>query len=105
MFVEPIIVAITWTLAGGGLILGVFALIDAASRGSDVYPAADKRTKGVWLGITGASAAVFVLGVLQPFGAFGPPGLFSAAATVGSLVYLVDVRPRLKEVQSGGSRW
>lgn len=105
MFVEPIIVAVTWTLVAGGLIIGIFALVDASSRGSDVFPAADKRTKGVWLGITGASAAVFVLGVLGPFGAFGPPGIFSSAATVGSLVYLVDVRPRLKEVQGGGSRW
>lgn len=104
MFVQPVIVAITWILAAGGVVLGLFALLDAVARRADLFPAADKKTKGVWLGITGAAAAVFLLGALQPGGPFGPPGIFSVAAAIGSLVYLVDVRPRLKEIQSG-NRW
>jgi hypothetical protein len=37
-------------------------------------------------------------------GAFLPQGLLWLAALTGSLVYLLDVRPRLREVQRGG-RW
>lgn len=96
--------AIIWLLAIGGAILGVFAAGDAGSRRPDAFAAADKQTKGTWSGITIACAVVSLLGVAFPFGAFGPLGLLWLAALVGELVYILDVRPRLREVQRG-SRW
>ena len=99
-----IITGVTWILVGLSVVLGAFAFLDAVSRRADVFPAADKRTKGLWVAITGGSALVFLFGALQPFGPFGPPDLFWIAAVIGSLVYVVDVRPTLKEIQGGGSR-
>ncbi|MBM9466319.1 DUF2516 family protein [Nakamurella leprariae] len=101
--VNPVIIAITWVLAVGGALIGVFAAVDAVSRRPDAFAAADKQTKGAWSGITVACAAVFAFGVIGPFGVFGPQSLLWLAAMVGSLVYLFDVRPRLREVQRG--RW
>lgn len=102
-FVGPIIISITWILAIAGALLGVFAVVDAASRRPDVFAAADKRTKGTWSGITAACAVVSVLGLLVagPFGVFS---LLWLAALIGDLVYVLDVRPKLREVQRG-SRW
>ena len=34
-----------------------------------------------------------------------PFSIFGIVATVASIVYLVDVRPAVKEIQGGGSRW
>jgi hypothetical protein len=96
------ITATTLVLAYGGALLGLFCLVDAITRRPDAFAAADKQTKGTWVGITVACAVVLGLGIL--YGALGPQSMLWLAAMVGVLVYLVDVRPRLREV-SGPGRW
>ncbi len=100
---NSVIVWITVVLSLVSGLVGVFAAADAGSRRPDAYTAADKQTKGQWMGITLGCAVVLVLGALG-VGLFSATSLFWAAAMVGSLVYLLDVRPRLREVQRG-SRW
>ncbi|WP_077077738.1 DUF2516 family protein [Mycobacterium numidiamassiliense] len=79
------------------LVMAVYAFIHAAMQRTDAYTAADKLTKPVWLVILGLAVALtsilsFIFGVL---------GMAIAACAAG--VYLVDVRPKLLEVQ-GKSR-
>jgi hypothetical protein len=70
-----------------------YAFVNAAMQRPDAYTAADKLTKPVWLIILGmATLLSFVLGVT---------GMVIAAVAAG--VYLVDVRPKLLEIQ-GKSR-
>lgn len=72
----------------------VYAFVHAAMQRPDAYTAVDKLTKPVWLAILGGGA---VLGWI-----IGPPvGAAIAACATG--VYLVDVKPKLLEVQ-GKSR-
>ena len=99
----PVIDAISFALAIGAALLSVFAVVDAGARRPDAFAAADKQTKGTWSGITAACAVVAVLGLLVA-GPFGALGLLWLAALVGDLVYVLDVRPKLREVQRG-SRW
>lgn len=87
-----------------GLLAGVVAFVDAALRRPDAYPAADKQTKIAWMGITGACAVVLVFGS-YPFFVFTPSSILWIAGIVGALIYLVDVRPRLREVTGGNSNW
>ena len=101
--ISPVISAITLLLGYGSAALGVFAVADASTRRMDAFAAADKQTKGTWTGITAACAAVFVLGVISG-GPFGPQSLLWLAGLVGVLVYLLDVRPKLRDVQRG-TRW
>ena len=75
----------------GFLVVKVWAIADCATRPSDAFPAAGKRTRPFWLALTGA-AAVTVL--VNPLGIFGLGGL------VVALVYLLDVRPKVAEVSS-----
>ncbi len=102
--VLPIINIITWILAAGGAITGVFAVADAATRRPDAFAAADKQTKGTWAGITAACAVVLGLGLRFPAALSSRRDCSGWPALTGSLVYLLDVRPRLREVQRGG-RW
>jgi Protein of unknown function (DUF2516) len=79
------------------LVTAVYAFVHAAMQRPDAYTAAGKMTKPVWLlilaaAIASASVLSFVLGVL---------GIAAAACAAG--VYLVDVRPKLLEIQ-GKSR-
>ncbi|MGA7052294.1 MAG: DUF2516 family protein [Mycobacterium sp.] len=79
------------------VVMAVYAFVHAAMQRSDAYTAADKLTKPVWLVILGVAVAMAsVLG--QVFFVLGP---VMAACAAG--VYLVDVRPKLLEIQ-GKSR-
>lgn len=81
-------------LSLGILALKLFALIDAAVRPEAAWRAAVTQSKRMWLAIL----AVAVL--------FGGIGLLGVIALVATILYLVDVRPKLKEVQGrGSSRW
>jgi hypothetical protein len=71
------------------LAVKAFALIDAATRPTQAYPAAEKMTKPAWLLILGlALACDLLLGSL----------LLLIAGTVAAFVYILDVRPALASV-------
>ena len=71
----------------------VYAFVHAALQRPDAYTAADKLTKPVWLVILGVGVLLaLVLGIT---------GVAIAAVAAG--VYLVDVRPKILEIQ-GKSR-
>jgi len=75
------------------LLTAVYAFVHAAIQRPDAYTAAEKLTKPVWLVILGGGVLLaFVLGVMGV-----------AIAAVASGVYLVDVRPKILEIQ-GKSR-
>jgi hypothetical protein len=76
------------------LAVTVYAFVHAAMQRPDAYTAAEKLTKPVWLAILGGG---FLLGLV-----LGSP-MGSAIAAVAAGVYLVDVRPKILEIQ-GKSR-
>jgi hypothetical protein len=75
------------------LVASVYAFVHAAMQRPDAYTAAEKLTKPVWLVILGVGTLLaLVLGITGV-----------AIAAVASGVYLVDVRPKILEIQ-GKSR-
>lgn len=81
----------------GCLGLQLWAVLDCVTRGTKTFVVAEKLTKPVWLAITLVAAALtFWLGVISFIG---------VAGIIASIVYLVDVRPAVKEIAGGGSRW
>ncbi|WP_106180856.1 DUF2516 family protein [Prauserella shujinwangii] len=88
---------IVWVIDWAGTLVGVFAFVHALTQRADAYAAADRKTKPVWLAITGGSTVALAL-----FGYYGAGMIFWLAGLVAVLVYIVDVRPKLIEVQRGG---
>ncbi|MBB2892796.1 DUF2516 family protein [Flexivirga oryzae] len=87
------------------LVLGVvlfamqlFALVDCLRQRTDAFPAAGKRTKSLWLAITGVAAALGLLSITAPL------NMFEIIAVVGAGVYLADVRPALQQVTGRARR-
>lgn len=71
----------------------VYSFVHAAMQRPDAYTAANKLTKPVWLVILGVAGLLsWVLGITG-----------AAIAAVAAGVYLVDVRPKILEIQ-GKSR-
>jgi len=78
------------------LAAAVFAIFHAVRQRKDAFTAVDKLTKPIWLGILVASLFVIFL--------FGAVNMLGLIAVVAVCVYLVDVRPRVDDVQRG-PRW
>jgi len=70
-----------------------FALIQAVRQRKDAFTAVDKLSKPIWLGILAVATVVLLL--------LPVVGLFGIVAVVAVCVYLVDVRPRVDEIQRG----
>ncbi|MFF4837241.1 DUF2516 family protein [Streptomyces sp. NPDC001315] len=77
--------------------LAAFGLFDAAFRREDAFRAADKQNKVFWLIMLGLALAVSYL--------FSIFAMLPIAGAVASIVYIVDVRPAVKQASGGGSGW
>lgn len=75
--------------------LAVLSLVFAALAREDAYRAADKQTKKFWLILLGINLLINLL----------VPMLFlQIAGLVAAIVFMVDVRPALREITGGGRR-
>ncbi|MCI2421154.1 DUF2516 family protein [Saccharopolyspora sp. K220] len=88
------ILTIIWI---AGIPVGVFAFVHAALQRADAFTAVDKLNKMAWVLITAGAALLLIVSYRGPFTIIWIAGL------VASLVYIVDVRPKLREVQ--GRSW
>ena len=80
------------------LAMEVFAFVDALRHPADAYVRAGKRTKPLWLGVTGVAALLGFLTLGSPL------NLFALLGVVGAAVYLTDVRPAVQSVGGGRGR-
>ena len=90
-------VYVTLVIWVAGIVAGLYAFVHAIRQRSDAFTAAEKQTKPIWAGITGVGALLLVF--LQ-----GPLNFLWLVGIIAVLVYLVDVRPRVVEIQQG-PRW
>ncbi|MEU6443062.1 MULTISPECIES: DUF2516 family protein [unclassified Streptomyces] len=73
-----------------------FAFFDSLFRREDAFRAADKKTKPFWAIILGLALAVALI--------FGFMSFLPIIGLIAAIVYVVDVRPALKQVTGGGRR-
>jgi hypothetical protein len=87
-----------WLLSLALIVFSGFALIDAAVRREDAYRAADKKTKPFWLIILGLA---FIVNLIFNILSFLP-----IIGLIATIVYMVDVRPALRQItgKGGGGR-
>ncbi len=80
-------------IAYAALLLQVCAFAHCLLQRTEAFPAAGKWTKPGWSVVTGLAIPVtYFAGALS---------LFGIALLVASIVYLVDVRPAVREVSGG----
>ncbi|MGV2916160.1 MULTISPECIES: DUF2516 family protein [Streptomyces] len=85
-----------WLLSLALIVFSGFALVDAAVRREDAYRAADKKTKPFWLIILGLA---FVVNLIFDILSFLP-----IIGLIATIVYMVDVRPALRQITGRGGR-
>jgi hypothetical protein len=91
----PLVTDITsLILLAGALVLfalEAWAFVDAISHRPEVFEAAGKQTKTMWLVLLGIALAAHML-------IWHPIHLLNLIGAVASIVYLVDVRPALRSM-------
>ena len=81
------------------IIMQAFALADAVRHPADAFVRADKRSKPLWLGVTGVALLLGVMTFPNPL------SLFTLIGVIGAGIYLADGRPALQSGSgNGGSR-
>lgn len=73
--------------------VAIFAFIEATRASGYAYQSAFKRTKGFWMGVTGASAVFLVLMAVQASQFVGGSLFIQLIAATAVGVFLADVRP------------
>lgn len=86
------------------LVIEVFALINCLTQRADAFPVVGNLSKNQWLGILlGAVVVTTMCGLLLPVFLFRI--VFLMAAITAAAVYLLDVRPALRDVTNGRGGW
>ncbi|MFD8571047.1 DUF2516 family protein [Streptomyces sp. NPDC057694] len=76
------------------IVFSGFALVDAAIRREDAFRAADKKTKPFWLIVL---ALAFIVNWI-----FGILSFLPIIGLIATIVYMVDVRPAVRQISGGG---
>ncbi|MQA24865.1 MAG: DUF2516 family protein [Micromonosporaceae bacterium] len=99
VFVWPIVTAIELTLLVVALTVEAVALVHCLLQRADAFSAVNTLSKGLWLALLGGTMALSLL--FAP----GPTRIFGLIAIIAALVYLLDVRPAIRDLSSGSSGW
>lgn len=98
VFYTTVVVSIEYAMLIVALVLEAFAFINCITQRSDAFGAIGTLSKGLWLALTGGAVAVTALTLT----ALGPLGFI--ALTIAA-IYLLDVRPALRDAAEGPNTW
>ncbi|MEU8260804.1 DUF2516 family protein [Micromonospora sp. NPDC048999] len=82
------------------LVIEGVSLVHAITQRSDAFAAIGTLPKGGWIAIL----AVCLILTLPAFG-FGPLSIFGLVGIAAALIYLLDVRVGLRDLQDGRGSW
>jgi heme/copper-type cytochrome/quinol oxidase subunit 2 len=88
-----------WAVA----IFMIWAFVDCASRKAAAFPAAGKLTKPAWMLLTGIPAVIAAVIAITGVGTV--MNLLIYMGLIATSVYMADVRPAVREISGGPSRW
>jgi len=99
-WVFVVVAGINLVLLAVSLVVEGWALIHCALQRVDAFAAVGTLSKPVWLLLLGGT---LLLTVLVSCGAGGPGSLLALIALTAALVYLLDIRPAIREISGGKS--
>ena len=80
------------------LVIQGVALVHAVTQRGDGFAALGTLPKGGWVAILAVCLLLTLLG-------FGPISLFGLVGIAAGLIYLLDVRPGLRDLHDGRGSW
>jgi hypothetical protein len=84
------------------LVVDIAALLHCVVQRAEAFPAIGTLSKVIWLALIGGG---LLLTAISPYFLGGPLGIFALIAIGISAVYLLDVRPALRDAVDGHGSW
>jgi Protein of unknown function (DUF2516) len=98
LFYVTVTNTVTWVLTVVCLIIELWAFLNCLTQRAEAFGVVGRIPKGGWLAMTGGAVLVTLL--------FGTVGSFlGLIAVVVAGVYLLDVRPALRDAVDGHGSW
>jgi hypothetical protein len=109
-FADTVVQYVSWVILAVTLVVECTAFVHCVTRRADAFPVVGRFPKAIWVLMTGGAIAFTVLSgystIVSAGGYFGPlTGIIAVIAIAVSLVYLLDLRPALRDVTQGGNNW
>ncbi|WP_412541375.1 DUF2516 family protein [Longispora sp. K20-0274] len=98
-WVYSVIALLNLAIALFALIISAAALFHCVRQRADAFTAIGTLAKGPWMALLAGATLISLVTILAGVG--GAPGLFSMLAILASSVYLLDVRPGLRDATNG----
>ncbi|MEY9214707.1 DUF2516 family protein [Thermobifida halotolerans] len=77
-------------------VTSLYGLIEAVRTPAAAFPAMDKQTKGLWVGLLGAGTVVSLAALMGAF------AFLTILALAAALIFLIDVRPAVRSINRPG---
>jgi hypothetical protein len=92
------------------VVVELTAFVHCATRRADAFPVVGRLSKAMWVLMTGGAIAFTALSgystIVNSTGFLGPlTAIVACIALTVALVYLLDMRPALRDVIRGGNNW
>ncbi|MGH3716984.1 MAG: DUF2516 family protein [Micromonosporaceae bacterium] len=95
-FAGPIVEIVDLIIFVFAVTIEVAAFVHCLLQRPDAFKAVGTLSKGLWLALTGGAALLSLLILSSPVGILGLIGITAAS------VYLLDVRPAIRDLAGGG---
>jgi uncharacterized protein DUF2516 len=96
-FAYPIITWVQLVIELVVVVVECAAFINCLTQRAEAFPVVGSIPKGGWLAITFGALVLTLL--------LTPTGIFGMVAVAAALVYLLDVRPALRDAVDGHGSW
>lgn len=96
----PIMLIIGIAITAAAMITEIVAFFHCVTQRADAFAAINTLSKGLWLALLGGSILLSLLTSFNPAASF-----IGAIGLIAALVYLLDIRPALRDAVNGAGPW
>ncbi len=101
IFFDDVAFVLTTMIMIALVAIEVVALINCLTQRADAFPVVGSLSKNAWVGILAGSALVTLACYLVGYGI----SIFAFAAITAAAIYMLDVRPALRDATDGSGGW
>ena len=83
------------------LVIEIIAFINCLTQRADAFPVVGSLSKNAWVAILGGSVLLTLLCTFSNAGI----SIFALAAITATAIYMLDVRPALRDATNGSGNW
>jgi hypothetical protein len=87
------------------IVIEIVALVNCLTQRADAFPVVGSLSKNAWVSILAGSLLLSLICAYFTSDRSTTPSIFSLIAITATAIYMLDVRPALRDAASGSGSW